>query len=218
MRLYISIHAPRAGGDSLRAPILRRLSSYFNPRPPCGGRLSCVLSPFSMPLDFNPRPPCGGRPLRRRAERSERIISIHAPRAGGDDLHRQRPRRGEISIHAPRAGGDQRGVRVSQVVQPFQSTPPVRGATGYQETCRPRGRDFNPRPPCGGRPLPPSSIAVIFYFNPRPPCGGRRVFATTWARLPKFQSTPPVRGATSLVPEHFIVIYFNPRPPCGGRH
>ena len=57
---------------------------YFNPRPPCGGRLLRLIHPElydefqstssvwrttsrqrcspSFPMDFNPRPPCGGRP------------------------------------------------------------------------------------------------------------------------------------------------------------
>ena len=56
-----------------------------------------------------------------------------------------------ISIHAPREGGDRRLVQV------------------------PLGpRDFNPRPPRGGRP----------------PSTG------SWCRRYRFQSTPPARGAT----------------------
>ena len=79
----------------------------------------------------------------------------------------------KISIHAPRAGGDR--------VEPERQT-------GIA--------DFNPRPPCGGRPL-----------------SGRR-----WPRRWRFQSTPPVRGATcaaSTLPAP--PTDFNPRPPCGGR-
>ena len=34
-----------------------------------------------------------------------------------------------ISIHAPRAGGDTSGLGVSPAFSQFQSTPPVRGAT-----------------------------------------------------------------------------------------
>ena len=34
------------------------------------------------------------------------------------------------------------------------------------------------------------------YFNPRPPCGGRPVRACICAPGRQFQSTPPVRGAT----------------------
>ena len=79
----ISIHAPRAGGDiKVRPPI--KGGYYFNPRPPCGGRL-----------------------IRGYAVRRERGISIHAPRAGGDFMDAvDRGEIPEISIHAPRAGGD----------------------------------------------------------------------------------------------------------------
>ena len=86
-RTFISIHAPREGGDCRVAGKLqcgyafqstppargatygRRCSwlshSHFNPRPPRGGRR---LSPQgATPLqDFNPRPPRGGRRVGRR--------------------------------------------------------------------------------------------------------------------------------------------------------
>ena len=78
--------------------------------------------------------------------------------------------------------------------------------------------DFNPRPPCGGRPggddfsglIGCISIHVLrveddpqfetfqldtSYFNPRPPCGGRQPTAQN----------------------DFLQMHFNPRPPCGGR-
>ena len=35
------------------------------------------------------------------------VISIHAPRVGGDGGPGSRPTRTEISIHAPRVGGDE---------------------------------------------------------------------------------------------------------------
>ena len=78
----ISIHALRGEGDAIIAAAVS-VSSYFNPRPPWGGRLplsvpkgiSILISihalrgegdPHSMPqsqlhTDFNPRPPWGGR-------------------------------------------------------------------------------------------------------------------------------------------------------------
>ena len=123
-------------------------------------------------------------------------ISIHAPRAGGDGerLPLPLPVKG-ISIHAPRAGGDGVSVLLMVVLS-----------------------DFNPRPPCGGRPdmIRWTCQAEIFqstppvrgategaekkqkkknYFNPRPPCGGRR--------------------AAAYIQE--VDSHFNPRPPCGGR-
>ncbi len=55
--------------------------------------------------------------------------------------------------------------------------------------------NFNPRPPCGGRPRPSWMKPLGRYFNPRPPCGGRQL-------------------APDVCREFFD---FNPRPPCGGR-
>ena len=58
------------------------------------------------------------------------MISIHAPRAGGD-LTVWVIRFGlSISIHAPRAGGDSISPNMTSAPSTFQSTPPVRGATG----------------------------------------------------------------------------------------
>ena len=168
-------------------------------------------------------------------------ISIHAPRAGGDD--RDAIRRGRrkdfnprppcggrhqrdhgpaaetgISIHAPRAGGD---LIISQAVT-FTA-------------------DFNPRPPCGGRRRGFCFLrSTPRHFNPRPPCGGRRLQRRFAAMRKRFQSTPPVRGATKNIMEIAILAsisihapraggdplrllgpppphHFNPRHPCGGR-
>ena len=167
---------------------------------------------------FNPRPPCGGRPVRRVSLRWKKI-SIHAPRAGGDNLlHRICPRP-QISIHAPRAGGDTCLVSSALIQKEFQSTPPVRGATRFAVVRPCFGIIFQSTPPvrgatakallpgrtgpisihaprAGGDTRWPLSRASMGNFNPRPPCGGRRVRARNriWRRN------------------------FNPRPPCGGRH
>ena len=79
-------------------------------------------------------------------------ISIHAPREGGDLEDIMADMDGCISIHAPREGGD------------FQADGP-----GLIM------RDFNPRPPRGGRP---SRSTQSWTFT-------------------TFQSTPPARGATA---------------------
>ena len=104
-----------------------------------------------------------------------------------------------VSIHAARAGRDARhGIRG---LNSFQSTRPVRAATGHR--C-PRlsdvARCFNPRGPCGPRP---DSVRMTHdgpsrCFNPRGPCGPRLSVCDrgihTW-RL-QFQSTRLVRAAT----------------------
>ena len=80
--------------------------------------------------NFNPRPPCGGRPHLPEANQVVDDISIHAPRVGGDvvTLNILTPK--TISIHAPRVGGDVLFRCNHLLVQVFQSTPPVWGATG----------------------------------------------------------------------------------------
>ena len=55
-------------------------------------------------------------------------------------------------------------------------------------------------------------------FNPRPPWGGRRRAADETFYLTKFQSTPSVGRATmNTAKDTFNYINFNPRPPWGGR-
>ena len=80
--ILISIHAPRAGGDTV-----------------CAAKTGATS-------DFNPRPPCGGRHSGHIRRPHRQGISIHAPRAGGDTWPIFTGRNSRISIHAPRAGGD----------------------------------------------------------------------------------------------------------------
>ena len=82
---------------------------YFNPRPPRGGRLGLRLLCFSYTL-FQSTPPARGATVRIAALVSRTLISIHAPREGGD------PHCSAIAAAMPG----------------FQSTPPARGATFCQ--------------------------------------------------------------------------------------
>ena len=145
----ISIHAPRVGGDRLRGSPSVSVQ-HFNPRPPCGGRPS---RPFSVPPSsvFQSTPPVWWATFGQVFAGEEIGISIHAPRVGGDVFDLIERAHNLISIHAPRVGGD----------------------------------------PCeaimiGGR----------YDFNPRPPCGGRPASAVGGLTGSRFQSTPPVWGAT----------------------
>ena len=149
-----------------------------------------------MLLYFNPRPPRGGRRCEKIVNGEKTIISIHAPREGGDqprqhrawlgqDFNPRPPRGGRlmdeiyqnkltnISIHAPREGGDLDAQLVARVDVVFQSTPPARGATPYNSVTYAGMRHFNPRPPRGGRHYERHSQRHYPDFNPRPPRGGR---------------------------------------------
>ena len=102
-------------------------------------------------------------------------ISIHAPRAGGDERGKEKVEKDrKISIHAPRAGGDIHFYKPFFMLLSFQSTPPVRGAT-------PGGEIY-----CG----------AADRFQSTPPVRGATRRNNPCAISKRFQSTPPVRGAT----------------------
>ena len=83
-----------------------------------------------------------------------------------------------ISIHAPRVGGD---------------------ISGLPDTLEVIEYDFNPRPPCGGRPLHQFPTNILHT---------------------KFQSTPPVWGATQgrdHIMSHIDISIHAPRVGGDGR-
>ena len=145
---------------------------------------------------FNPRPPCGGRQPNTIRDPLGKVFQSTPPVWGATDVAQGGVGGSHISIHAPRVGGDL-GVSITA------------GAA----------RDFNPRPPCGGRHQHGRcSGQKSGHFNPRPPCGGRRNKGLHWHFRRLFQSTPPVWGATRAgCPGAAWVFHFNPRPPGGGR-
>ena len=80
---YISIHAPREGGDE---SWWRRVGQIFG---------------------FQSTPPARGATCDRMGlDAADRLISIHAPREGGDVMADSLQTVCVISIHAPREGGD----------------------------------------------------------------------------------------------------------------
>ena len=96
------------------------------------------------------------------------------PMRGATSLTGQPAGHRNISIHAPHAGSDHRRVE--------------------QHT----GEDyFNPRSPCGERPLHGSVAWCENNFNPRSPCGERHHHNGDHYHDNQFQSTLPMRGATS---------------------
>ena len=101
-----------------------------------------------------------------------------------------------ISIHALREEGDLDAVVVNDAAVKFLSTPSARRAT-WPRSPRQRGAGhFYPRPPRGGRHLPPDVAAHV----------------------DKFLSTPSARRATFFgVVCWSASAYFYPRPPRGGR-
>ena len=80
-------------------------SRNFNPRPPRGGRLDGTKVQLRLNL-ISIHAPREGGDIRPAAARRSMPISIHAPREGGDGTNEKQRLFAIISIHAPREGGD----------------------------------------------------------------------------------------------------------------
>ena len=215
----ISIHALREEGDFLLSflplsrvlfqstPSARRATvvlstvgqktTYFNPRPPRGGRRRSPHATMSFSHYFNPRPPRGGRPIWQAYQgRSTGFQSTPSARRATGWLF-QDFRGRYISIHALREEGDFTTMPSTLAEAQFQSTPSARRATVKSFLQKPLTKHFNPRPPRGGRPAFSRFCACcIKYFNPRPPRGGRPTIEKLYNGEKVFQSTPSARRAT----------------------
>ena len=147
------------------------------------------------------------------------IFQSTPPVWGATDAGQATGAGGQISIHAPRVGGDSLELSPGCTCSNFNPRPPCGGRPGLRQRALPGETDFNPRPPCGGRlgawrTTEPSP----WYFNPRPPCGGRPQLGRTSQYIVGISIHAPRVGgdapmrACSQAPRNF-----NPRPPCGGR-
>ena len=169
---------------------------------------------------FNPRAPCGARPSIRPFVRFGSVFQSTRPVRGATRRTDKRSHHRCVSIHAPRAGRDEQALSESARDLEFQSTRPVRGATILGGHFCARPPSFNPRAPCGARPVGVGSADLFEGFQSTRPVRGatravlhrspRRTVSihapragrdakrmTSVSRDTGFQSTRPVRGATS---------------------
>ena len=129
------------------------MSSYFNPRAPCGARLCRLLLILLLFLNFNPRAPCGARRSGAEEEGVVLRISIHAPLAGRDLRLFTFSHGSKISIHAPLAGRDSKSVQITMhifaITDKFQMLlhrmPPVRAFCSF--LMQENHADFGCEPP-----------------------------------------------------------------------
>ena len=148
--LRISIHAPHAGSDE-RDSLSTSTTSVFQSTLPMRGATLVRFTP-STPRTISIHAPHAGSDRSRCTWAAGRLISIHAPHAGSDLRHGLQHGSQRISIHAPHAGSDHSmalsmvqhghfnprspcGERPAQAASDaeaakFQSTLPMRGATG----------------------------------------------------------------------------------------
>ncbi len=101
----------------------------------------------------------------------------------------------------------------------FQSTRPVRGATSDLCLRTWRVTGFNPRAPCGARPvlfvLWSEFASLVSIHAPR--AGRDKVDSAVIANLPMFQSTRPVRGATVVARLAAVPVAVSIHAPRAGR-
>ena len=82
---------------------------------------------------------------------NEDKISIHAPRVGGDIMMDDFTYAFYISIHAPRVGGDYLMLFCNRKYAISIHAPRVGGDGSNPPPAPMILKNFNPRPPCGGR-------------------------------------------------------------------
>ena len=124
----VSIHAPRVGRDLSRSA-MRSQRSSFNPRAPCGARLRDALDDAGFAPFQSTRPVWGATSGCRPSSRRSSFQSTR-PVWGATPQLFFLPKEYLISIHAPRVGRDLR-----------------------ENWHRQASTNFNPRAPCGARPL-----------------------------------------------------------------
>ena len=127
--------------------------------------------------NFNPRAPCGARPTGTKQAK---------------DLF-------EISTHAPLAGRDSRSWSNASLLAGFQPTRPLRGATVFGAVVLRMLIHFNPRAPCGARPVTKINVVTEITFQPTRPLRGATNLVIGFLLLILFQPTRPLRGATGGV-------------------
>jgi len=119
-----------------------------------------------------------------------------------------------ISIHAPREGSDVPTVILYPDRKGFQSTLPVRGATGCAPNWGYPSQISIHAPREGSDVIIMLFYAIPFGFQSTLPVRGATWVCVWLATSNRFQSTLPVRGATQFCRPRFgDYVYFNPRSP-----
>ena len=213
----ISTHVPRAGDDAEGEAYGG--TAHISTHVPRAGDDGLLYVPGLHCKNFNPRPPCGRRPTEKRQSGSIVWISTHVPRAG-DDRTRRRCSWWPLKYFNPRPPCGRRPSAPPHSRRPdaFQPTSPVRETTAHQDAIDRDGAISTHVPRAGDDFETAARQTSPGNFNPRPPCGRRPVGRTKCRRVRLFQPTSPVRETTiSRLSPVRLSSYFNPRPPCGRR-
>ncbi len=152
-----------------------------------------------------------------REQYAERIISIHAPRVGSDFIQESVSLRNfSISIHAPRVGSDLDTQTITASDVYFNPRSPC-GERPVKSSYCPRCYAFQSTLPVWGATEDPQYLAAIRKISIHAPrVGSDNVFARFLARSEVFQSTLPVWGATQIRIVLCLSIQFQSTLPVWG--
>ena len=193
----ISIHTPHAGSDSSVRQCLDHCIN-FNPHSPCGERLYQHASRLNAVHAFQSTLPMRGATIFGDYDFCSMGISIHTPHAGSDLSAVGRPPAFSryFNPHSP-CGERLTTAQIQQPTMTFQSTLPMRGATGVCQRLG-LGHGISIHTPHAGSDAVALAVRYYmeFYFNPHSPCGERPPRPVIEPAIEAFQSTLPMRGAT----------------------
>ena len=197
----VSTHAPLAGSDAARSGLAWD-RSRFNPRSPCGERRirsqSCL-----MPRCFNPRSPCGERRYWRKPSASTKPFQPTLPLRGATRLEFASNQTKLFQPTLPLRGATYWYTARGDLGAMFQPTLPLRGATSGQTDVNELAKMFQPTLPLRGATPDVSTLTISEgSFNPRSPCGERPLLPMCSTASRWFQPTLPLRGATRGHPRH----------------
>ncbi len=216
--VWISIHAPLAGCDENSDVVPRPNEiSIHAPLAGCDRRRDFLLSQAGAFQSTHP--------LRGATQRIHEQMVLHAfqsthPLRGATGRKRYVPSAVSVfqSTHPLRGATNGCGHGLSCPAG-FQSTHPLRGATdpAHAADCNKKISIHAPLAGCDRSAR--STETRMDDFNPRTPCGVRPIQTGIRDVIEnQFQSTHPLRGATQCLPIcRCSSIDFNPRTPCGVR-
>ena len=170
-----------------------------------------------MDVKFQPTRPLRGATVAKHTNNLDEKISTHAPLAGRDFAVSTFVL--TLLYFNPRAPCGARLVNDFDVDSDtlFQPTRPLRGATSLS-TSMTKLSTFQPtRPLRGATNRTYAPFEYVRYFNPRAPCGARPITANTRERNIRFQPTRPLRGATFDRNGYLLGIEISTHAPLAGR-
>ena len=169
-------------------------------------------------IEFQSTRPLRGATKGKQYQENTDYISIHAPLAGRDTVaHFGLVIQCHFNPRAP-CGARRFKASYAEISDAFQSTRPLRGATGVFVLSI-SGVGISIHAPLAGRDSPGAGCTKpTSDFNPRAPCGARHLQTAGVPINVAISIHAPLAGRDAMLnPILHSILHFNPRAPCGAR-